>query len=68
MGQPLLHFEIGCRDITKTADFFIRLFGRPAQNMGAAAMINCGSDGVQGHISSRGHESYHYTDVLRSGR
>ena len=63
MGQPVVHFEIGCRDIAKTAEFFSRLFGWSAQEMGpAAAMINTGSErGIQGHISSLGHEPYNYT-------
>ena len=62
MGQPVVHFEIGCRDIRKTADFFSRLFGWHAQDMGPAAMIHTGSDsGIQGHISSLGHEPHNYT-------
>ena len=62
MGQPVVHFEIGCRDITKTADFFSRLFGWHTQNVGPAAMIHTGSDGgIQGHISSLGHEPHNYT-------
>ena len=51
MSQPLLHFEIRCRDITKSAYFFSRLFGWQTQAMGAAAMINTGShSGVPEHI------------------
>ena len=62
MSQPVVHFEIGCRDIRKTVDFFSRLFGWHAQDIGSAAMINTGSDsGIQGHISSLGHEPYNYT-------
>jgi predicted enzyme related to lactoylglutathione lyase len=62
MGQPVVHFEIGCRDIAKTSDFFGRLFGWHTQDVGAAAMINTGSDsGIQGHISSLGHEPHNYT-------
>jgi predicted enzyme related to lactoylglutathione lyase len=62
MGQPVVHFEIGCRDNAKAANFFTRLFGWQTQAMGPATMINTGTDGgIQGHISSLGHEPYHYT-------
>lgn len=62
MGQPVVHFEIGCRDNGKTADFFARLFGWQMQAMGPATMVSTGADsGIQGHISSLGHEPYNYT-------
>jgi len=62
MGQPVVHFEIGCRDIAKAADFFSRLFGWQTENMGPAAMINTGAvSGIQGHISSLGNEPYNHT-------
>lgn len=61
MGEPVVHFEIGCRDIAKTADLFNRFLGWYTQPMGPAAMIETGSDnGIQGHISCLGHEPYHY--------
>ena len=62
MGQPVVHFEIGRRDNAKTADFFARLFGWEMQPMGPASMINTGAGtGIQGHITSLGHEPHHYT-------
>lgn len=62
MGQPVVHFEIGCRDTGKTADFYNHLFGWQMQAMGPATMINTGSQsGIQGHITSLGHEPHHYT-------
>jgi predicted enzyme related to lactoylglutathione lyase len=62
MGQPVVHFEIGCRDITKTADFFSRLFDWQTQSAGPAAMISTGaSTGIQGHITALGHEPHQYT-------
>ena len=62
MGQPVVHFEIGCRDVSKTASFFSKLFGWETQAMGPAAMINTGAgSGIQGHISSLGHEPHNYT-------
>jgi uncharacterized protein len=62
MGQPVIHFEIGCRDSAKTAKFFADLFDWQTQSMGPATMINTGSStGIQGHISSLGHEPFNYT-------
>ena len=62
MGEPVVHFEIGCRDGGKTADFFTRLFGWQTQAMGPATMIDTGAgSGIQGHITSLGHEPYKYT-------
>jgi uncharacterized protein len=62
MGQPVVHFEIGCRDSAKTAAFFSQLFGWQTQAMGPATMINTGaSSGIHGHISSLGHEPHNYT-------
>ena len=62
MGQPGVHFEIGCRDNAKTADFFSSLFGWNMQAMGPATMINTGAEsGIQGHITALGHEPQHYT-------
>ena len=62
MGQPVVHFEIGCRDIAKTTDFFARLFDWQIQAMGPAAMINTGAgSGIQGHITALGHEPHNYT-------
>jgi len=62
MGQPVVHFEIGCRDSGKTANFFSKLFGWNMQPMGPATMISTGADnGIHGHISTLGHEPHHYT-------
>ena len=62
MGQPVIHFEIGCKDIAKTGEFFAGLFGWNLQSAGPATMIDTASgQGIQGHISSQGHEPEHYT-------
>jgi predicted enzyme related to lactoylglutathione lyase len=62
MGQPVVHFEIGCRDREKTEQFFSKLFGWKITPSGPASMINTGGEtGIQGHITELGHEPYHYT-------
>ena len=64
MGQPVVHFEIGCRNSQKTQEFFAKLFGWKMEAAGPAAMISTGgSEGIQGHISSLGHEPHNYVTV-----
>lgn len=64
MGQPVVHFEIGCRDKAKTAAFFKQLFDWQTQDAGPATMINtAGSGGIQGHITALGHEPHNYVTV-----
>ena len=65
-GSPVVHFEIGCRDVTKTREFFGKLFGweitsPPAPNV--PAMISAAKDGIGGHITSLGHEPQHYVTI-----
>lgn len=62
MGQPVVHFEIGCQNREKTEQFFSKAFGWEIQPGGPASMINTLSPaGIQGHITSLGHEPHHYT-------
>ena len=60
MANPIVHFEIGCKDRAKTARFFTDLFGWHVED-GPAATINTGGGGIPGHITSLGHEPQHYT-------
>lgn len=61
MSCPVVHFEIGCRDKGKTSRFFADLFGWQMAESGPAVNIATGSDkGIQGHITSLGHEPEHY--------
>jgi uncharacterized protein len=61
MGRPVVHFEIGCRDKARTADFFSKLFEWNTQEAGPATMIDTGAgSGINGHITSLGHEPHHY--------
>jgi uncharacterized protein len=60
MQNPIVHFEIGCRDLENTQTFFGSLFDWKMQRAGSAAMIDTGSP-VSGHISCLGHEPHHYT-------
>jgi predicted enzyme related to lactoylglutathione lyase len=60
MPNPIIHFEIGCRDLEKTRTFFGSLFDWNMQWTGNAAMIDTGF-AVNGHISGLGHEPHNYT-------
>ena len=61
MAHPVVHFEIGCRDVAKTQQFFGDLFGWTTQRTGPAATIDTGSQqGVPGHMTALGHEPQHY--------
>jgi predicted enzyme related to lactoylglutathione lyase len=61
MGRAVVHFEIGCRDIEKTQDFYKKLFDWKITAAGPAAMIAAETGGIDGHITSLGHEPHHYT-------
>jgi hypothetical protein len=62
MANPVVHFEIGCRDSGKSSEFYTSMFGWNTQPMGPATMIQTGSqDGIQGHFTALGHEPFHYT-------
>lgn len=62
MANPVVHFEIGCRDQAATSSFYSELFGWSINPAGPAAMISTGSEqGIPGHIVSLGHEPHHYT-------
>jgi predicted enzyme related to lactoylglutathione lyase len=61
MGQPVVHFEIGCRDRARTAEFFSGLFGWQISEAGPASMIDTAAgSGINGHITALGHEPHHY--------
>jgi uncharacterized protein len=64
MGRPVVHFEIGGRDIQKTSQFFCDLFGWTTQEMGQVMMIDTGvKAGINGHFNALGHEPFHYVTV-----
>jgi uncharacterized protein len=62
VGQPVVHFEIGCRDRAKTGQFFGDLFGWKIQQAGPASLIDTATQGrgIPGHITSLGHPPEHY--------
>lgn len=63
MAQPVVHFEIGCRDSERTRTFFSALFGWQIDVAGPAALIAAAPGGIGGHISALGHEPHNYVTV-----
>lgn len=64
MGRPVVHFEIGCEDSAKTTAFYSSLFDWQITAAGPANVVDTGSKkGIQGHITSLGHEPHHYVTV-----
>jgi predicted enzyme related to lactoylglutathione lyase len=62
MGQPVVFFEIGCRDRAKTDQYYSKLFGWNIQSGGPSSTIDTGSpQGIAGHINALGHEPHNYT-------
>jgi len=67
MGLPVMHFEIGCRDKARTAEFFTKLFDWKTREEGPATMIDTAAGmGINGHITSLGHEPHNYVTVYIS--
>lgn len=67
MGRPVVHFEIGCRDLAKTTKFYAALFDWKIDPMGPGGMagtIDTGAkEGIQGHVTALGHEPHDYVTV-----
>ncbi len=64
MGRPVIHFEIGCRDRDKTEAFYGKLFDWRIERAGPAGVISTASGrGIQGHITSLGHEPHNYVNI-----
>lgn len=64
MGAPVVHFEIGCKNVAKTAAFYKSLLGWTTENFGGSEMISTGSkEGIAGHIHSLGHPPHNYITV-----
>jgi uncharacterized protein len=62
--SPVIHFEIGCKDIAKTTAFYTSLFGWTPTSTTMASYINTNStEGIQGHIASLGHEPFNYVTI-----
>ena len=59
MPNPVVHFEIGCRDISRTRQLYTDLFDWTIDGDSPGAMIR--EAGISGHLTALGHEPFHYT-------
>jgi len=63
MGNPVVHFAIGCKDKPKTLEFYRGPFDWKIAEQGPAAMIDAGTGSITGHITARGHEPHQFTHL-----
>ena len=54
MSNPVVHFEIGCKDKARSEAFFTGLFGWKLTPAGPASLIDTGGGGINGHLTSKG--------------
>lgn len=64
MGNPVVHFEIGCRDSKKTQEFYCGLFDWKFESMGPVVMINTGGDICLDARSRRKHGGFVQTSFV----
>lgn len=63
MGQPVIYFEIGCRNLESTQQFYAELFDWKMKPSGISAHIDTEAGrGIQGHITSLGHEPHNFAN------
>ena len=62
MGQPVVHFEIGCQDKERSRAFYEQVFGWAAEPYGPYSFkFDTGSPrGIQGFTTALGHEPHQY--------
>lgn len=61
MGDPVVRFEIGCRDRGATAAFYEKVFGWTLREAEFNTEIDTGSArGVPGAVTALGHEPHNY--------
>ena len=65
MANPVVHFEIGCRDRCAASAFYGKLFDWRMEEAGPATMIRTGGD-VGGHFTALGHEPHNFVTIYVS--
>lgn len=62
MGNPVVHFEVGCPDRATSRDFYQKMFDWKAEEYGPMSYkFDTGSDqGIQGFTTALGHEPHNY--------
>lgn len=61
-GRPVVHFEIGCRNLAQTTAFYKKIFHWKGEPTGPATLLDTNTaTGATGHITALGHEPHNYT-------
>lgn len=62
MSNPVVHFEIGCRDLGKTDGFYTSMFDWNTSDYGplSRSIDTKTKEGIQGFITALGHEPHNY--------
>lgn len=64
MTNPVIYFEIGCKNLEKTSEFYSQLFDWDIKPSGISAPISTKTkEGIEGHIASLGHEPHNYSMI-----
>ena len=65
MGRPVVYFDIGCKDRSKTEAFYTKLFGwEPIERGESTVMVEPNPDfGIPGAVTSLGHDPHNYVMI-----
>ena len=65
MPNPVVHFDIGCRNREKTNEFYTKLFGWKTTDYGplSKAVDTASDNGINGYLTALGHEPHNYVMV-----
>ena len=65
MGNPVVHFDIGCRDLERSRNFYTSLFDWSDESYGPLSkkLRTEAQRGIEGHLTSLGHEPHNYVMI-----
>lgn len=63
MGAPVKFFDIGCQDHEATTQFYADVFDWEFKSMGLSSRTPAGDGGIDGAITSLGHEPHQYVMI-----
>lgn len=64
MGNPVIRFDIGCKDKAKTVSFYEKVFGWSSKTAQFNTEIETGGGkGIDGAITALGHEPHNYVMI-----
>lgn len=64
MKKPVVHFEIGCDNLSETVEFYKKIFNWSIISESNSALIESSDkNGIPGHITRLGHEPRNYINI-----